>query len=170
MSNILKDPEIRDFLKNRFEEEIVGDYDILYNLVKDEKIGEYTFGEHVVLNMPNFTELRSHRILNVNMEAVLTYLQNMDLDLKQYPLLNLSMPFYAGDWDQTSYEPDVVFITKELFQNDSDQDTVTVVGYAANGDLTYYNNKELPENPVLVIGQNERITAVNMQQSKNFRC
>lgn len=78
---------------------------------------------------------------------------NIDNITMQFPLLQISVPVHAEEWDELNYIPLVTFIPEEY----NEGSTRYVTGYNSKGEEVQIDAVNPPDKPVIVIGINERI-------------
>ncbi len=127
--------ELRDFIKREALKEFNGDFDILYNYVKSERVGDYTF-RGLLLNYFDSEE---------------------ELDQIEYsiPSLTIFVPelpndsFSANLWETESEIPLVAIRLVEY-------DKTPII--SSNSDSFLLDHDMVPGFPIVVIKENERIT------------
>jgi len=163
LAKTVESKEIRRFLKKEINKEFDGDFNILFNSVKHKEVDGMKFSEHLIKNLPPLKENSNQRLTeSFNFEAIQQYLYNLDIEVKQLPLLQIAMPFVANEWDSENLIPAAVFTTEENLRTDK---SVDFKGYLYNGSTKKFNNLEYPDEPVLVISENERITVFDKEES-----
>jgi hypothetical protein len=143
--------DFRTMIKKEVLRKFDGDFDIIISDIKDKPIhnsnlksGYSTVGAY----LNNLSEE-----LNIKTKSNLkSSAQNYIDQLTQiYPDLQISVPVHAADWDD-NYIPVVTFIPEEY----NEKTTKTVVGYNNTKQITV-DAQNIPNKPVIVIGENERI-------------
>lgn len=140
---IAKEPLLRSFIKSEALKQFDKDYDVLFNLVKDQIMED---GESVYEKIEKYASAK----------------ENLDKNLSMLPLLTIYVPvlpdFYAEKWDtnleipRVAVEPD----KKNLLQKN-------VEIYDGDGTKINLESKYVPGFPVIVIKENERVTIQNAE-------
>ena len=168
LAKALNDAAIRSLLKEEVMKEFDGDYDILFNSIKHKKVGDISFAQHLMMNLPSLdkrdesTQLRSKD--RYDYEAVKAFVKNLDIDTDKMPLLQISVPFYGERWQKDEMIP-VAAATDYVVQNHTEGLNI-VAYYHDNREVILKSNKQ-PDFPVMVVGENERLKAV--KKSENGR-
>jgi hypothetical protein len=149
--------DLRASIKKSALMQFDGDYDILITSFIDEE---------VILDMPDLSKgyTSGHKstirsLLNERLERMehLYGSKNseslIDLLIGEYPLLQISVPLHAEEWDEKNYIPDVTFIPEEYDEGLTEY----VTGYNSKGEKVLIDAVNPPDEPVIVIGINERI-------------
>lgn len=134
---VYNDLNVREFIKSEAIRQFDNDYDILYAFVKDKEVASgYTFRD-----------------------ALLNYCEdeNVLISIEQsLPLLNILVPdltfissFKADNWDLSDEEVPVSY----------DKDHNSGVLFVNGDSITYLEPNEIPDFPVLVVKNNERMVA-----------
>jgi len=139
--------ELRDFIKSEALKKFDKDYDVLYHLIKDQKLSN---GKSI------------HEFLLPYFDSKET-LERAESNL---PLLTIFIPelpresFSAQQWDTESQIPDVAI----ALTNSND---VTLIN--ATGEESMLEARFIPGFPVVVIKNNERVTLAKKTSSKGLR-
>jgi Protein of unknown function (DUF3103) len=133
----LKDKNMRKFLKDEASKKFDGDYDILVAKVQDNLISGAKFGEHLKKNEKK---------------------ANSYVEVLKNEKLNISIPIEIEKWDLNKQ----VLVAVALGANE--KTTQNLKAFDSNGKIYLINAKTDPNQPVIVIGNNERIGFVS---SKN---
>lgn len=136
---LMENKEVRDFIKEQALKMFDHDYDVLYQMVKDERLSsDKTFRE-----------------------VLLTYFENpesLDAIEKQIPLLTIMVPelpegsFSAYNWDTETEIPDVAIQVKS-------KEGIPIM--LANGEEFIFPHNMIPGFSVVVVKDNERVTVKN---------
>lgn len=135
---LAENQDVRSLIKNEALKKINYDYDVLYQLIKDEKLDDGSTLESNLLKYIEASELAS-----IN---------------KQIPTLTIFVPDLGNDvfsaelWDITLTIPEVGIRTCE---------TNDVPIYNAIGDEFILGGVHIPQFPVIVVKENERIVVAN---------
>ena len=131
----LRDPNVCRLLKEEIGKRFDGDYDALWESVRDRKIGR----------RGKFRDLIMKRL--GGKDALI----KMD-EIEEVPLLQVSCPVNFNKWDGES----PVLVAYEILTID-DMEWKEVYAYDAEGNEYVLDAWEEPEFPVIVVGRNERI-------------
>jgi len=134
MAKSLKHPDICKILKNKIGEKFDGDYDVLWEQIKNKRISGRDLR---VLVESRFSE-RTRKLLPIT-------------KIEEIPLLQVALPVNFDDWDGESailvaYTP----LTKD------DMEWEEIYAYDANLKEYILDAKTEPDFPVMVVGINER--------------
>jgi len=147
--------EEKGFRKIIKEEALIkfdGDYDILLKTFKKKSIKLNTLKSSLTVNqlLSGYADKLNIKPANVNYlkssaNEYIDYLTNL------YPDLQISVPVHAEDWDE-NYIPKVTFIPTDY----KEKETEYVKGYQNQQEVSI-DAMNSPDEPVVVIGLNERI-------------
>lgn len=73
--------------------------------------------------------------------------------LRKYPDMQIAIPVHAEEWDVNNYCPTVTFLPLEY----DEATTETLTGYDAKGNIVSIDAINEPDEPVIVISENERM-------------
>ena len=138
------DESVRTLIKNEALRKFDGDFDILYQSIKERQVGGNTL--NAVLNENGRKDGASRTVPIAQLAA-------------QIPLLNISVPVNIEKWNTGSFEPLVVVSPSSFVQNE--MKLTTVKAYDKNGKVHYLDSKKAPDFSVIVVGLNERTTFKN---------
>ncbi len=147
--------EFRNIVKEEASKQFDGDYDILLSNLTGKKIRN-----------PQILKLRSTDGDGASVKNLLeeyypgnktksTSSSAIDDLLEKYPLLQVSVPVNAEKWTDDTYIPDVVFLAADY----DEENTKTISGFNAKGEIVTLDAINAPAVPVIVIGMNERVSA-----------
>lgn len=146
--------DFRQVVKELSLQKFDGDYDIMLSTLGEQTVSDYAStkgltGPITVAQM--FDELFPANTKTLTPEEILATLAEM------YPLMQISVPVHAEDWEP-GYIPTVVFL------DDNYVDTVTeyVKGYNSAGEEVWVDAINEPEVPIIVISENERFYSSNI--------
>ncbi|SFE81905.1 DUF3103 family protein [Thermoflexibacter ruber] len=126
----MNDPEIRKIIKDEALKQFDGDYDILYNHLKNIKTKDgKSIGEKLMLK-------------NKNIHAQAT----------KIPKFQLSVPINCESWDTENHIPLVVIIP----QGKSDKEISRLKAIDYKGNIHFLDAKKVPNEPVVVLNESER--------------
>lgn len=151
LSLTLQDAEVRKFIQDQAVKQFDGDYDILLSKAQHESLssanarGAGTFGQ--ILSGGGMANART---------------KGLDLDkmLAENPLLQIAVPELpeasAESWDAKNYSPIVVYRVPGVDLNE----VTHLPAFDAEGNPFDFNITEVPTQPIIVVSNNERLTAV----------
>lgn len=135
---VAKEPLLRSFIKNEALKQFDKDYDVLFNLIKDQKMED---GESVYEKITKYASSK----------------ENFEMNLNKMPLLTIYVPvlpeFSAENWKPESQIPMIAV------EPDKKQKDVEI--YDGDGNKIELEFKYIPAFPVIVIKENERVTIQN---------
>jgi hypothetical protein len=142
VSLLIHDSEVREFLKEEALKQFDGDYNVLYQHVKDHKFSDgESFEDKFAKRYAVFNELSA--------EEALSEIQQIASTL---PLLNIAIPVNIEDWN-----PETEIIPVTISPNPAqDENFSHVNAYMKDGETKLISVKEDPDYPVMVVGLNER--------------
>ena len=144
-SSIIKEEVIKQF---------DGDYDVLLSAIAEMRLPEKELTTKgvsylTVKDMLNrYAEGGSAEGKGGNSESFI------DMLMAKYPLLQVSVPVNAEKWVDEKYVPVVTFIPFEY----DELSTRFVTGYRPDGEMVMIDAVTPPDEPVIVIGLNERVS------------
>lgn len=143
--------EFRELVKTEVVKQFDGDYDLLLSQAFPMSIKPSADIATRVQAGDGFTV---KDMLECYLPASATRANGSIIDdlQKQFPLLQISVPVHAEEWDPETYTPVVCFIPSDFV----DLETPFVTGIDAQGNKVEVDAVNEPEVPVIVIGQNER--------------
>ncbi len=153
LSVLLKEEEVREFLKNEVNKQFDGDYNVLAieALQKQLKIKEesLSFGNHLLaISSQN----------QISFENLITYIGN------HYPLLQIKIPdlgeINSKDWDTEKEVPIVAFISS----NGSEDH---ILAYDQYGNEITLSKTQQPTELVVVLNENERVKVIAQSEIEN---
>lgn len=165
LARSMSDGNGRSFIKEEALKEFDGDFDILFAEVKDKDLSQTplknsnhkTFGSFLKSFSASDSKLKSDEDFSAFLNSL----------LKEHPLLQISMPEISEastkNWNDLNYIPLVAVIP----DNFDESTTKVIAAYDMYGNVSYLDVNNYPENPVIVIGQNERLVAVKKENQNN---
>ncbi len=128
--------EFRNLIKQEALTKFDYQYDVLYSVIKDKRIGNNTVHELV---SSNFKSLSKEIDIDTAIESI--------------PYLQLSIPVKINDWNPSEYSPTIAFLPV-----DSDESNLKVLSaFDSYGNKTEISATEKPEITTLVLSQAERV-------------
>ncbi|GGE96734.1 hypothetical protein GCM10010984_12830 [Chishuiella changwenlii] len=137
--------ELRKFIKEEALKMFDNDYDILYQIVKDEKIGDSSFRD-IVLEYYDKKE-------------------NLNILEQYYPTLTIFVPelplntFSAKKWNAENEIPLVAYTLIGVYD-------IPIVD--STGEITFLKGEYIPSFPVVVVKENERVRVDNTHSLKSI--
>lgn len=142
----LTDRNVRLFLHSEIGKQFTGDYDILYDLIKDREVESDKYGA-----VP-FSELLG----NVALDAGIDF-SPFEKSVLNYKNLQISCPVYYGDWDPLSTLPMVVSLPEGYNEGEG----IAVKAFDPAGNESLVLEVEI-KNPILLVRLAERVDAAGM--------
>jgi hypothetical protein len=143
----LKDEQIRDFIKTEALKAFDGDYDILYELVKNQKIGQSSLSARLAENLQP-----EDAPANAKKDKAAFFNQQ----LENMPLLNIAMPVHIENWQTESHIPMVAMLLSDY----DDSKSKLLRAFDAEGNMLFLDAKVPPGVPTVVVGFNERMIPI----------
>ncbi|AXT50961.1 hypothetical protein D1818_09030 [Aquimarina sp. BL5] len=154
----LSNAELRDFIKAKALEAFDGDYNFLIETSKNENITNKKSGQQIL-----FSNFLSEGDINDSSKKSSTTSQLMNSIKVNYPLLQIALPEFdnhkVADWDTESSIPLVAYLPLHI------KDDV-IPAYDVEGNYYQLSASTPPENLVIVVKQNERVTVLD-KSTKN---
>ncbi|WP_299219922.1 hypothetical protein [uncultured Aquimarina sp.] len=154
----LKNVELRNFIKTKALEAFDGDYNFLIETSKNENITNKKSGQQII-----FSNFLSEGDINDSSKKSSTTSQLMNAIKVTYPLLQIALPEFdnhkVAEWDTESSIPLVAYLPLRI-KND------IIPAYDAEGNYYELSASTPPENLVIVVKQNERVTVINKNSKK----
>lgn len=141
LAKSLKSEDLRIFVKQEAAKMFDGDYDILFGKTSHARIAGKSFRQHIESNL-TVDNQRS-----TNKEALI------DRILSQNPLLNIAVPVHLEDWKAGAYVPKVAILPEGY----DDKTASHIRAFDANGKAYWIDAQNEPNEPVVVVGWNERL-------------
>lgn len=126
--------DVRAFIKSEALKKFDGDFDILYNTVKNKHFAGSTLNERMNQSDSNGAD-------DVNELAA------------SVPLLNIAVPVNINEWDIENFTPLVAVVPSSF----DEKTTKLVKAYDSKGKIHWLDAKQAPDFPVVVVGLNERV-------------
>lgn len=137
----LKDPSVRQLVKNEVGKKFDGDYNALYSSMANQPLtGERTFRQELVRGISAFSG------------DTRTAAKSLDHLALEFPRLQIAVPANYEKWDAKKTAPLVAYIPQGV-----DVDSLAALrAFDGNGKLHLLSTAEAPDFPVVVLGMNER--------------
>lgn len=151
---VRENSDYRNLIKNEVSKQFDGDYDYLFSMSMDQKVSP---SKEFITRSGSSEEITVRELLLHHYESseVQTKTTSDILDelITEYPELQISVPVHAEEWDPETYIPVIAIIPE-----DCNYPGVKILpGIDAEGNCIEVDAINEPENPVIVIGQNERL-------------
>jgi hypothetical protein len=140
----LEDVEVRQFIKERAEDRMTYDYEVVYGMVKDEKLSDGRSLEDAFLAAES--ALLSASTLDAPVVSTLP---------QKTPLLSINVPHGLFEWDANNFIPPVVLDAEANERNGF------VAGLNADGSTTTISVNQLPDHAIITLERNERMLYVD---------
>ena len=131
----MKDKDMRNAIKNEANKTFDDDFDILWDNFKSAKVAGSTVEKTVLSKASSSTS---------SLKTVQSRL----------PLLNIAVPVNIDKWNTDNFTPLVAVIPSGI----KDKDLKELKAYDSDGNEHILDAKKRPDYPVVVIGNNERLT------------
>lgn len=149
--------EFRNIIKEESLLMFDGDYDILLSKIIDREIKTNTLSDknynskkYTVEDLLNKSYNQNEDFIKSKTSKGLSIIEELSI---KYPHLQISIPIHANEWDQENYIPIVAFLP----DNYDESSTKYIPGYDEYGNNVEVDAINEPEEPVIVIAQNERV-------------
>ena len=150
---IANNESFRGLIKKQSSLMLTGDFDVLMNTISDTQVE--VSDENILTKGASSSMTVNDLLCSYLPEDVKTKStgNNIIEDLQsQYPDLQISVPVHADEWNPDTYTPVVAFRPE-----DYQDSTVTVIpGYDAEGNFVWVDAVNVPDKPVIVVGESER--------------
>ena len=153
VSNALRsNHEFRKVIKDEALLMIDGDYDVLLKRILDRKVSPSESSLKSGMSNYSVKDLLndSHPGKSKGLKTTASLIETLSAD---YPYLQIAVPVNAEQWNEASYIPTVTFLPAEY----DDGITKSLIGYDSYGRLVEVDVINEPSDPVIVIGENERM-------------
>jgi hypothetical protein len=137
----LTDRQVRLFLHAEIARQFTGDFDILYDLIKDKEIESEEYG------LVKFSEL----LLNKAREEGVDF-SVFEEGSSGYKNLQISSPVYFENWNPETYLPQVISLPVDYQEGEERM----VRAFTANGIETFVSENDIKD-PFLLVRQAERV-------------
>ena len=164
LAKSMSDEMGRSFIKEEALKEFDGDFDILFAEIKDKDLSKTSLKSSNHKTFGGF--LKSFYASNNKLKSDADFGAFLNSLIEKYPLLQISMPEISEEstknWNESDYAP----LVAVLPDNFDEKTTEVITAYDMNGNISYLDVNNCPQNPVIVISQNERLVAV--KKGKNL--
>ncbi|MDR1897815.1 MAG: DUF3103 domain-containing protein [Prevotellaceae bacterium] len=161
-----EDTDMRDFIKQVSLKKFDGDNNFLFVQAEDEslnpqtKSGASTFKDRLREKSQVITKSSGSEI---DFDKLITSIKT------KYPLLQIAVPdVYDGsteDWNTDEYKPLVAFVPEDF----DEKTTKSITAFDIDGNEYELDAKNPPENPVIVINENERLVTIPKSKAVDTR-
>ncbi|MFD2784890.1 hypothetical protein [Hymenobacter rubripertinctus] len=138
--------KLRDFLREEALSQFDGDYDVLYQRVADRRIGDETLED---IFTRQFVRQAENRGQSVSGDEARSWVQRT---IAGIPLCQFSVPVNCEKWEN-SYAPLVIALPTDF----DDMKVESILSFNQDGKEEVLDGAVEPEQPVVVIGSNERV-------------
>jgi hypothetical protein len=144
----LADKQVRLFLHDEISRQFTGDFDILYDLIKDREVISDTYGT------VSFADL----LLKTAAKAGIDF-SSFTRNAREYKNLQISSPVYFPDWNPEHFLPLVISLPVDYREGRGER----VAAFDATGSVTWLTENDIRE-PFLLVRQAERVDAGGMMR------
>lgn len=133
-------------VKTEVEKRFDGDVNVLFSDLVKKDITVETKSGHAILNVKDYLN-GFYSSTKSTGQSIVDSLQQM------YPLLQVAVPVHADEWDG-SYVPKIAYVPYPF----DEQNTQSIPAICPDGSWIALDAKNEPDEPVIVLSQNERIS------------
>jgi hypothetical protein len=162
LASATEDADMRDFIKQASLKKFDGDNNFLFVQAEDEslnpltKSGASTFKDRLREKSQVITKSSNSE---VDFDKLITSIKT------KYPLLQVAVPdVYEGSteaWNTNDYKPLVAFVPDDF----DEKTTKSIKAFDVDGNEYELDAQNPPENPVIVVNENERVIAIPKSKS-----
>jgi hypothetical protein len=148
-----------DFRKIIKEEALLmvdGDYDVLLKSVINKKLTPNALYKSATNNFTVKNLLESSFSSSNQSSLKKSSSSIIDELIEEYPDMQIAVPVHAETWDEENYIPIVAFIPHEFDVTTA----TTITGYDSEGNMVAVDAIKEPDDPVIIVSENERSLAV----------
>ncbi len=143
--------DFRNLIKDEVLKQFDGDYDLLMTTAFEKKVSP---SQDILTKSSSSESISVKEMLSHYCAETKSSGNILDELVEKYPELQVSMPVHAEDWDPETYVPSIAIVPYDY----EEFDTKTVPGLNADGESIEIDAINPPNEPVIVIGLNERIS------------
>ena len=140
--------QLRGLIKEEVNLKFDGDYDVLVNSIASKPLSINTKGGASTVTVGDYI---SSFLPNTKAEDSSSILEELQA---QYPLLQIAIPVHAEDWDGSTV-PTIAYLPESY----NEREDAYIPAINAQGESILLDAVNEPEEPVIVLSQNERIIA-----------
>jgi len=144
----LSDRQVRLFLHSELARQFTGDYDVLFDLIRDKEVTTEAYGRL------SFSALLEKTALEAGIDLRMP--GNVSAEYKN---LQISAPAFFEDWNPDAFIPEVIGLPVDYQENSG----TLVRSFQANGRETLISENNLSK-PFLLVRQAERVDAEGMMR------
>lgn len=144
----LSDRQVRLFLHSELARQFTGDYDVLFDLIRDKEVTTEAYGRL------SFSALLEKTALEAGID-----LRMPGNGSAEYKNLQISAPAFFEDWNPDAFIPEVIGLPVDYQENSG----TLVRSFHANGRETLISENNLSK-PFLLVRQAERVDAEGMMR------
>jgi len=156
LASIIKQKEVRKFVKSNVVNQFDGDYNFLFTLEKDKSISIENEAGRVSIN--TFGELLSKNFTTSSIVGRSSSSDFESLVSSLNPLMEIKIPELNGispeDWDTENTTPIVAALASNM------RDAEYIIGYDSEGNEYEIDLNKEPDQLVIIIGENERVIGI----------
>ncbi len=131
---------------------IDGDYDVLLRHFVDKQVKARSSLKSEIRDY-TVKELLEDSYMVGGINNTKSSVSIIDDLLRKYPDMQIAIPVHAEEWNVNNYIPTVTFLPLEY----DDASTKTLTGYDSKGNIVSIDAINEPDEPVIVISENERM-------------
>ena len=139
IASSLKDQAVRSLIKAEALKQFDGDYDILYQSIKNTSIKGRSL----------------ESILSGNTQARLPQANGFEKMVANVPNFQISVPVNCEKWNEMNYTPLVAIAQPGIDEKSLKQ----IKAYDSDGNVHFLDARTEPDQPVIVVGMSERVDA-----------
>lgn len=147
--------DFRSLIKDEVMKQFDGDYDLLVKTAFDKTVA----ASHDMITKNNHNDIISVKemlahycsVADMQTKSSVAFLDEL---VDKYPELQISVPVHAEEWDPETYVPSIAIVPYDFCEFE----TKTVPGINADGEFIEIDAINPPEEPVIVVSLNERVT------------
>ncbi len=153
VSEALKsDKDFRYMVRDEALQLIDGDYDVLLRHFADKQVKARSSLKSEIRDY-TVKELLEDSYMVGGINNTKSSVSIIDDLLRKYPDMQIAIPVHAEEWNVNNYIPTVTFLPLEY----DDASTKTLTGYDSKGNIVSIDAINEPDEPVIVISENERM-------------
>lgn len=154
LAKSLENQDVREYVKTEALKMFDGEHNLLYELVRQQRIGKHTFSARLANSYKN-----SHPNSRVNARVL------FEEGMQNIPLLNIGVPIHTESWDVENFVPWVGVITSDFNEKTSEW----VRAYDSEGELHILSARIEPNFPVVFVRLNERLDPITTKNGLQYQ-
>lgn len=153
VASTLENQSVRSLVKNQTGELLAGQHNVLFQTLADEKVkGLAKSGQSTTFEQVLAQERAGSAKSGTSLKSALTSVRK---DAETIPKFDIGVPVHHEKWDPKTTTPLVAFHHR---QEIDDTKLKRIKAYDAEGNVHWLDAQETPEQPIVVVGVNERTT------------